>query len=211
MSITKSHLRKLCTSVETRLAEKGLPSEIKKLSTADLQKNIKRMRKLRDKQRDLYRRQTLKLRQPGNRYGAKAVGMNARTKEKAVFFDKVLDAFEAQLFLLRREAKPSVQKTALLRKKSKPLVQGRVTAKATNKKPASAKTKKTQATKLSSKSNLRTTRKNAPADGVGMGDYMSEGAQAAAQRSQMQQSRSKPIQGHISSAGKRAQAKRDNR
>jgi hypothetical protein len=39
----------------------------------------------------------------------------------------------------------------------------------------------------------------------------SKAAQDAGKRAQLQQSRSKPISGHIKSAGKRAQAKRDSR
>jgi len=212
MSITKSHMLKLCTLVETRLAEKSLPSEIKKLSASDLQNNIDRMRKLRNKQRDLYRRQTLKTRQLSKTFfGVKVEGLNARTKEKVVFFEKVLDAFEARLLFLQQKIKPSEQKTAIRKKKSKPLAQGRVAAKTANKKPTVAKEKKTLETKPASKSTPRATKKNAPPKGVGARAYVSAGAKAAAQRSHMQQSRSKPIQGHIMSAGKRTQAKRDSR
>lgn len=202
---------KLCTLVETRVVKKALPSEIKKLSVADLQNIIKRMRKLRDKQRDLYKRQILKARQPGNTSGAKGLGLNARTKEKAVFFDNVLGIFKERLLLLRRKTKTAKPKTAIGKKKSKPLVQDRRAPKAANKKTEVAKEKTILAINPSSKHNPSATRKNAPPKGVAAGGYISQGAQASAQRSQLQQSRSRPIQGHISSAGKRAQAKRDSR
>lgn len=209
MSITKSHILKLCTLAEARLAEESLPSKINKLSVPDLQNNIKRMRRLRDKQRDLYRRQTLKARLQGKISGAKPLGLNARTKEKAVFFEKVLAVFEERVSFLRQKTKTTEPKTAAREKKFKPLVQGRVTTRATNKKPAAPEPKKTSVITPSSKSNLRAMKKNAPPKGVGAGAYVSMGAKAASQRSQLQQSRSKPIQGHIMSAGRRAQAKRD--
>ncbi|MDX9690643.1 MAG: hypothetical protein RBT70_09340 [Alphaproteobacteria bacterium] len=216
MSITKSHILKLCTLTEAKLVEKSLSSNIKKLSADELQKNIDRTRKLRNKQRDLYRRQTLKAREQGKTFlGMKAAGMNARTKEKVVLFEKVLDAFEERLSFLKQKIKTSKSKalkpkTAVSKKTPKPLVQGSVTAKTASKKQVTVKAKKTLTIKPSSKSNLWAA-KNTPPKVVSAGAFVSEGAQVAAQRSQMQQSRSKPIQGHISSAGKRAQAKRDSR
>ncbi|MFN7114890.1 MAG: hypothetical protein ACK4PK_11100 [Alphaproteobacteria bacterium] len=212
MPFNKAQLRSLCTAAEFSLAQKSLAPELGKLSAADLVKNIKRARALRDKGRDLYKRQT--------RAAGKGADLNARTAEKAQAFDQVLKAFEDQLAQLKKASpvsskKSAVKKTAKAPAKKaaakKPSPQARVAAKAARKKSRAEKVKAKKTPALTSKKALAASEKKSPAATVRWGGFASKAAQDAGKRAQLQQSRSKPILGHVKSAGKRAQAKRDGR
>ncbi|MDP2207003.1 MAG: hypothetical protein Q8K65_11935 [Alphaproteobacteria bacterium] len=207
MPFNKTQLRGLCTAAEFSLAQKSLAPDLGKLSAADLVKNIKRARALRDKGRDLYKRQT--------RAAGKGADLNARTAEKAQAFDQILKAFEDQLAQLKKASPVSSKKTATKKTAKtavkKPTPQARVAAKASRKKARAEKVKAKKAPALTSKKALAASEKKSPAATVRWGGFASKAAQDAGKRSQLQQSRSKPILGHVKSAGKRAQAKRDGR
>lgn len=208
MPFNKAQLRSLCTAAEFSLAQKSLAPDLGKLSAADLVKNIKRARALRDKNRDLYKRQT--------RAAGKGTGQNLRTSEKAQAFDQVLKAFEDQLAQLKQASPVSSKKTAAKKPAAKkpakkPTTQARVAAKSARKKARAEKVKAKKSTALTSKKALAAAEKKSPAATVRWGGFASKAAQDAGKRAQLQQSRSKPILGHIKSAGKRAQAKRDGR
>lgn len=213
MPFNKAQLRSLCTAAEFSLAQKSLAPDLGKLSAADLVKNIKRARALRDKNRDLYKRQT--------RAAGKGTGQNLRTSEKAQAFDQVLKAFEDQLAQLKQASpvsskktaakKTAAKKTAAKKPAKKPTAQARVAAKSARKKARAEKVKAKKSTALTSKKALAAAEKKSPAATVRWGGFASKAAQDAGKRAQLQQSRSKPILGHIKSAGKRAQAKRDGR
>lgn len=216
MSFNKAQLRKLCTAPEFALAQKSLSPELGKLSPTQLVACIKRARALRDKNRDLYKRQTLNKRKPGA--AGKAAGLNARTAEKAQAFDQMLKNFEAQLAKTRTAATatPAPQKKAAKKKAAKakkPAAQTRPAAEAARKKAKAQKLKKKagKTPAANSAKALAAGEKKAPPAKAGWGGFASKTAQAAGHRAQLQQSRSKPILSHIKSAGKRAQAKRDNR
>lgn len=208
MPFNKAQLRSLCTAAEFSLAQKSLAPDLGKLSAADLVKNIKRARALRDKNRDLYKRQT--------RAAGKASGQNARSAEKAQAFDQVLKTFEDQLAQLKQASpvsskKNAAKKPAAKKPAKKPTTQARVAAKSARKKARAEKVKAKKSTALTSKKALAAAEKKSPAATVRWGGFASKAAQDAGKRAQLQQSRSKPILGHIKSAGKRAQAKRDGR
>lgn len=188
MQQTKKHLRKLCTTAELAILENSLSSKLEKLGSSELKKFIKLARKLRDKNRDLYQRQTLDSR--GADKHIKVSALNARTKEKAAVFDTALKAFEARL-----------SKVEIMVKKSKDPLQEKLPAKKDRKNNFSAEQ---EPEKVASNNK----RKNRPSFVNG---FESKEAQDAAHRHQFQQSYSTSIQGHIKSAGKRAQAKRDAR
>lgn len=207
MPFNKTQLRGLCTAAEFSLAQKSLAPDLGKLSAADLVKNIKRARALRDKNRDLYKRKA--------RTAGKASGQNARSAEKAAAFDQVLKAFEGQLAQLKSAAPVSGKKAPVQKAAKKPASkaapQARVAAKAARKKARAKTVKAKKTTAITSKKALAAAEKKSPSATVRWGGFASKAAQDAGKRAQLQQSRSKPIQGHLKSAGKRAQAKRDSR
>ena len=98
MQPDKIHLRKLCNAEEVTLLEKSMSPRLEKLSARELKQVIQRMRKLRDKNRDLFRRQTLETRRAEG--GGKDPERNARTSEKAEVFDTALKAFESRLAMI---------------------------------------------------------------------------------------------------------------
>lgn len=189
MQQTKTHLSKLCSAAELAIVENSLSPRVKELGSTELKKYIKLVRKLRDKNRDLYQRQTLDSKKAAN--GAKMSGLNIRTKEKSAVFDMALKVFEARL-----------SKMEVVAKKSK---------KVSPEKPPARKTRKNNfsVTQQVGKTSLNKDIINQSSSIVN--GFESRGAQDNAHRQQLQQSYSKPIQGHIKSAGKRAQAKRDSK
>jgi hypothetical protein len=167
MPFSKTQLRSLCTAAEFSLAQKSLAPDIGKLSAADLVKNIQRARALRDKSRDLYKRQS--------RSAGKSAGLNARTAEKAQAFDQVLKAFEDQLAQLKKAKPVTSKKTAKNAVKKpavkKPAAQARVAAKAARKKSRSEKVKAKKTPALTSKKTLAVSEKKSPAATVRWGGF----------------------------------------
>lgn len=123
MAYTLTQARGLLTVAELELFEQSRAEPIKALSAARLRGKVARARKLRDKYRDLYRRQSVATRAaPAARRSAVGVD-NERTQRKAVIFGEVLGRFEARLQLLEarlaREAARkagAVKKTTVVRK-----------------------------------------------------------------------------------------------
>lgn len=210
MSITRTTIKKLCTKAETALAEKTLPQALKDLTTKQLQKKITLARKLRDKYKDLYKRQTRAAKE-------KTGGGNdtsARTSAKVELFADVLDIFQAQLKKLNTlqvSGAKAVQKTKKAAKKLSP--QQKLAQAAQRKKDRATKAKAAKSTvKAKSKTNAKAKKavetENAPQQ---FGSFANKQAQSTGHKRQMQQSGRKPILGHVKSAGKRNQAKRDSR
>lgn len=84
---------KLTTEAERRLVRASAAAEMRKLSKPGLRGHISRARRLRDKQRDLLRRQRLASRaRTGSKHGG-----NERTARKAELFDQVLARFTRRL------------------------------------------------------------------------------------------------------------------
>ena len=103
MAYTLTQARPLLTAAELALFEQSRAEPIKGLTAAKLAGKIKRTRTLRDKYRDLYRRQTVALR--GNARSARPGGpANERTQQKAEILQEVLDRYEARLALLQARA-----------------------------------------------------------------------------------------------------------
>lgn len=96
MAYNRSHARVLCTKSEYELFTASLSDNIRQLTPARLRAKIDRTRRLRDKYRDLYKRQRLATR---SRTGTKKGNMpdsNARTEEKAKLFAEALDRLTAR-------------------------------------------------------------------------------------------------------------------
>lgn len=130
-SITQA--KPLLTAAELELFEHSRAEPIKALSAKQLAGKEKRTRTLRDKYRDLYRRQTVAVR--GKTKGVGATGdANARTQRKAEIMQEVLDRFEARSSLLEaREARADEAKET---KSKKPARKAAAPAESTSAKSA---------------------------------------------------------------------------
>jgi len=97
MAYTITQVRPLLSTPELALFEHSRAEAVKALTAAQLRQKVTRARTLRDKYRDLYRRQTVQSRR--ERAGGSAAGPdNQRTGQKAEIFAQALGRFESQLF-----------------------------------------------------------------------------------------------------------------
>ena len=117
MAFNRNHARPLCTDTEYKLFTASLADEIGELTPVQLRSKIQRARKLRDKYRDLLKRQRLANRsRTGAKKGDRAQS-NVRTADKAKLFDEALGRFEAKAAKLaaaeERQAQRAAAKAAL--------------------------------------------------------------------------------------------------
>lgn len=89
MAYNRHNARPLCTVAEFQLFSASLADVVKSLTSAQLKAKVERARGVRDKYRDLYRRQRLEARA---RTGTKK-GAAERTKKKIQIFDEALKRF----------------------------------------------------------------------------------------------------------------------
>jgi hypothetical protein len=96
MAFNRNHARPLCSDAEYKLFTASLGDEIGELKPAQLRSKIQRARRLRDKYRDLLKRQRLANRaRTGTKKGDRPES-NTRTADKAKLFDEALGRFEAR-------------------------------------------------------------------------------------------------------------------
>ena len=117
MAYTLTQARPLLTAAELTLFEQSRAEPIKRLTPATLAGAVKRTRTLRDKYRDLYRRQTVGVRssKPGTVTGED----NARTQRKADILQEVLERYEARVERVQeREAKHKAKGGATVGRKA---------------------------------------------------------------------------------------------
>ena len=201
MAYNRSHARTLCNKTEFQFFESSLKGSIEKLPQARVQAGIKRARTLRDKYRDLHKRQRLTTRErTGTKKGIKA-GTNQRTEQKAKLFAEVLERFESRLKDLKREDRKAAADSASKKKAAKKKTAKKKTAK---KKATKKKATKKKATKKVGKKKTRSSKAPASAS-----EFVSDQASAASQRKRQQDTRAKAIMGHTRAATQRRQAKRD--
>jgi hypothetical protein len=117
MAFNRNHARPLCSDAEYKLFTASLGDEIGDLTPAQLRSKIQRARRLRDKYRDLLKRQRLANRaRTGTKKGARP-DTNVRTADKAKLFDEALARFQARADKLtaaaEREARRKAAKTSL--------------------------------------------------------------------------------------------------
>ena len=98
MAYTITQARPLLTAAELELFDQSRAEPIKALTVARLHGKVTRVRTLRDKYRDLFRRQTVSVRAAPSTKGRSPVGAdNERTQRKADILQEVLDRFEARI------------------------------------------------------------------------------------------------------------------
>ncbi len=209
MPYNRSHVRGFLGASEITLFESSLREELKTHTPADLARRIVRTRKLRDKYRDLLRRQKLQTRARTGSKGGPSGNANARTDAKAAAFDEALKRFEDEA---RRRADAE---------KKKPSGAARKTSRA---KPAPAARKTPRAKPVPAAVMLRQAleRKHAAEAASAPGpqhakpsspqrDGTPPDVRAAVVASRLQEANLASIQGHTSTQARKNQAKRDQR
>jgi hypothetical protein len=183
MPYTRTSAKALLTGAELELYDMGRREALAQLDRRTLIAKIKRTRNLRDKYRDLYRRQRLEARdRTGSKRGTSGVA-NVRTREKAELFGELLARFEAKLAKVDAAAKLAAEREARARV---------VAAK------AALRARKGTAAK-------------APKAVAPRAGFASPRVKSAIVRRQLQKTRMTAIHAHVRSRGKRQQAKRDSR
>ncbi len=223
MAYNRNHVNAFMNAAEAQLFATSVGPALKELGTADLKRRLVRARTLRDKNRDLLRRQKLKTQaRTGYMTGIHGTA-NERTGKKAVAFDEALKRFEAEAAAREKRAKTSAKKSA---KKSTATKQSAPTRNAGKRKgpgmPAAKvlrqalEKKRDAASGRADAAPTRSTKAtstgpagaSAPFDGV---RPTPPSVRAAAVESRLEASNLKPIQGHTSTQVRHAQAKRDSR
>jgi hypothetical protein len=97
MAITRSAAQRLCTQPEFELFEASMPANARQLTPGRLRQKVERARRLRDKYRDLAKRQRLEARGKRTPQRARPAAGNENTVRKAELFDEVLQRFQRQL------------------------------------------------------------------------------------------------------------------
>jgi len=156
MAITQILAKKWCTKGEMEVIGNSFGEGYKKLPEARLKQKVSLTRKMRDKFRDLAKRQRLEVRGKSSPRGVKAATDNIMTSKKAQLFDEALKRYETGL---KAKSTPVKKKTAkktakkkVAKKKAAPK-KNRVVKKSTAKKAEAKKTaaKKTTTKKSASK------------------------------------------------------------
>jgi hypothetical protein len=104
MAFTLAQARPLLTNPELALFDASRAQPIKTLTPAKLRTKVTRARALRDKYRDLYRRQTVGAKTAAAAKRPVAGEENERTQRKADIFAEVLGRFEERLQKLQPDS-----------------------------------------------------------------------------------------------------------
>ncbi|CAN5837523.1 hypothetical protein BH23GEM9_BH23GEM9_03080 [soil metagenome] len=97
MTISRTTAARLCTAAELELVEASYPANLKLITPGRLRQKASRARKLRDKYRDLSKRQRLETRGKSAPRRSRPAAGHANTDRKAELFGEVLDRLEARL------------------------------------------------------------------------------------------------------------------
>lgn len=192
MSYDRNTARALSTAAEYRLFAASMGHALAKHTPEQLKGKIDRARSLRDKYRDLHKRQRLAARrQTGAKEGAR-LESNARTRQKSELFAEVLDRFVKRAGGLAAER----------RKKARGAAAGKAAVK-------TARTGRKTAGK--SVRGQTVAKKKMDAKSAGGRGFMSASARTADRRARQSNTRGRAARGHFGAAGRRRQARRDSR
>lgn len=198
MPHTRASAKKLLNASELALFDAGRRDEIGALDERTLKGKIERTRRLRDKYRDLARRQHLATRsRTGTKRGPRG-DANFRTAEKDVLFTELLGRFEARLAQREgatKRAKPAAKRAARKSAASHQSAGAQRAARGEDERSPKAPAK-------------QVTFPGAAKNATG---FMSARAKGMDTERQRHKSRGTAIQAHLSSRGRRSQAKRDQR
>jgi hypothetical protein len=191
LAYNRARAAKLLTAAELDHFNASLARDAGKLSEAQLKAKVKRSRALRDKYRDLLKRQTRKNRDARGGKAAARISSNERTAHKAKIFAEVLQRFEKHL--ARRTARDKRGARKIPIRSTAALVE--------KKRAAQARQEAARRVEVSAK---------APSTGPRSSPRESE-AQVLSDRQRFTTSGATAIQGHVSASVRGNQAKRDQR
>lgn len=205
MAYTRTDAVKLLTAAEMVLFDAARRDSIGSLTTRALKAKIERTRRLRDKYRDLFKRQRLDTRaRTGTKLGRSGAA-NQRTKEKAALLAEVLERYEARLAQVEAAEKRAALKAAQARAKAERAAAAKAAAKA---RAAEAKRRPAKSPKAPAAKPVASA---SPLGPVGRTGFMNPRAKGIETKRQLHRSRGTVIHAHLRAAGRRNQAKRDRR
>lgn len=209
MSVNLRNARALCTAAEFDLVAASGGDGLKALNEARLKSKIVRARTLRDKYRDLLRRQRLAARRNQN---AKADrdDANARTEKKAELFEQILARFVARLEKLQAAAARPARRTAA----RVPAVKSPAAERPAARKAASSVGGTVSAVPTSARSPKAPALTTPLAPRVrqaAVRGFVSDKAAQSARNVKLKSTTARNVQAHVSARGRRNQAKRDSR
>ncbi|HRQ66146.1 MAG TPA: hypothetical protein PKZ76_15015 [Xanthomonadaceae bacterium] len=199
MAYNRVQAQKLLSATEFALFEASRGEVLAALSAAQLKSKITRTRRLRDKQRDLLQRQRLASRKmSGAKDGSSGVA-NVRTAQKAQIFDEALARLEKRAAEIERRTaaearRASARKAAAVRKAAKRPQPKKAAAKRARKAPA--RTTSQPGRKVSAKAAQ---------------PLPSASPELPPKKRQMGKQRTRGMMGSVSTAGRRAQGRKDSR
>jgi hypothetical protein len=120
MPVSMALARRLCTQRELELVEASTPRNVKALTPGRLKQKADRARTLRNKYRDLARRQRLEARGKTRPRSRRAAQGNENTVRKAELFDDALARFLAQLDARKKAATTKAGGTSKKTRAAKP-------------------------------------------------------------------------------------------
>jgi hypothetical protein len=213
MKVNLRSARALCTANEFDLVVASGGEGLRELSEARLKQKVVRARTLRDKYRDLLRRQRLAARRPGAKPARDDA--NARTSAKADLFEQTLARFVDRLAQVqaagqKAAAKKSVAKKATAKKPAKKAAAKKAAKKAAATKPAPtrpAAPKPRRSRKAPAPSTPLAPKVQPPA----ARGFVSDKAAQSARNVKLKSMNARNVQAHVSSRGRRSQARRDSR
>jgi hypothetical protein len=210
MAYNRNTVRNLLSASEMELFEGSLDDKIGAWDRTRLRNKITRSRKLRDKYRDLYRRQSLSTRdRTGTKRGPSGLA-NERSQQKHEVFAEVLTRYERQLEKLERAGAREAERVRKAELRSAAQDARAEKAKATKARKAAKGRKGGRTTTPRSEGDDAP---SAPGKGTAgrAKTYKSEQALAARNAQKLDSPRGKKVQAHVRSQGQRNQAKRDSR
>jgi hypothetical protein len=192
MTYNRLHARALLNASELALFERSVGNALADLTPLQLRREVKRASTLRDKCRDLLRRQKLATRSRTGSKSSTSGDANARTQQKVKLFEEVLQRLDRQQAKIEAEERRKAERESVALARASIARSEARREKTVAPKPGSGKRKAAVPVAKSKKT-------------------ASSSATTAAQRSQMASARTKVIQTHLAASGRRQQAARDKR
>lgn len=224
--ITLQQAKQLCTASELELVRWSTPKQARTLTPARLREKRDRARRLRDKFRDLAQQQAREMRGKGRPRRSRPATDNRGTISKQQLFQETLDRFETALRAKEQPATiatpgPKASSSAKKARTVKTTGSSRpIKSTSTPTRKAGKKTSK----KILSKKPARTLKKKTGARTTGQPrtptsqsaestrfTSLSEQATPRAKSRMLAKGGVKRVQAHLSSSGRRTQARRDSR
>ena len=201
MKVNLRSARALCTAKEFDLVLASGGEGLGSLSEARLKQKIVRARTLRDKYRDLLRRQRLAARRPAAKPARDDA--NARTEAKVALFEQTLALFVDRLAQVQAAAKKVAAKKVVAKKA--------VAKKAAATKPKAPTRPAAPKPPRSRKAPAPTTPLAPTVQPPSARGFLSDKAAQSARNVKLKSMNARNVQAHVSARGRRSQAKRDSR